>query len=583
MKIKRFFAEDIRQAMRMVKEELGADAVIMSNKAVDGGVEIVAARDFDEQAIQSKLQKEPGQASVAPQNRGMDLPDFEAEKNRLHVLASQRKQNAEGFVPERPAVQPYQFPTDSDIPTIPGGRRNIDQYVGYAEKVHLRGNLETVPARPVNNPARPAANAAPRPNPGANTRPVVPTQAQQRPQPVQKPAQMARPAVKQSNPADNLMLEMGNEIKSLRSALDSKLANDNWPRTNPSPQPNNNANTRPQPAPQQRPQPVERPTQIAMPGIKPATATDDLLLEMGRELKSLRSAMDSKLSTVSWAHTTQAAPTNPVRIDLLKRLAGMSISRKLSIKIANRFANHTNSDVVFNQVQELLAKVLPVANDELLEYGGIAALVGPTGVGKTTTITKLAARFILKHGPGQVALITTDNYRIGAHEQLGIYGRILDVPVRVASSAAELHHLINGFADKRLILIDTAGMSQRDMKLVEQINTLQQSGQAIKTYLVMSAATEYKAMNEIIKSFQIFEPQASILTKLDETVTVGSAISSIIEYNLPLSFITDGQQVPEDMHNPCARTLVAQCVAELETDSDYNDANNEVWAAQGYA
>jgi flagellar biosynthesis protein FlhF len=146
-----------------------------------------------------------------------------------------------------------------------------------------------------------------------------------------------------------------------------------------------------------------------------------------------------------------------------------------------------------------------------------------------------------------------------------------------------LCNLINGFSDKRLILIDTAGMSQRDMKLVEQINTLQQSGQAIKSYLVMSAATEYKAMNEIIKAFQVFEPQASILTKLDEAVTIGSAISSIIEHNLPLSFITDGQQVPEDMHSPCAKTLIAQCVAELDQENDYNDANNEAWVAQGYA
>jgi len=121
------------------------------------------------------------------------------------------------------------------------------------------------------------------------------------------------------------------------------------------------------------------------------------------------------------------------------------------------------------------------------------------------------------------------------------------------------------------------------MKLVEQINTLQQSGIDIKSYLVMSAATEYKAMNEIIKAFQVFEPQASILTKLDEAATIGSAVSSIIENNLPLSFIADGQQVPEDMHSPCARTLIAQCVAELDEENDYNDVNNEAWAAQGYA
>jgi flagellar biosynthesis protein FlhF len=499
MKIKRFFAPDIRQAMRMVKEELGADAVIMSNKSVDGGVEIVAARDFDEQLIQSKLQKQAAeQQPLARETIKIDLPDFEAEKNRLHVLSSERKQSADGFVPERPQVRSNRFstnsdtstipggrsnrfPTDSDTSTIPGGRRNIDQYVGYAEKVHLRGNLETVTAKA----ARPVA-------------------------PVAK----------------------------------------------------------------------ERPVQTVQAAEKPSNLSDTLLMEMSKELKSLRSAMDSKLSNISWSALSQ---TNPVRADLLQRLAGMSISRKLSVKIANRFTNHTDAELVFTQAQELLAKVLPVVDDDLLQYGGIVALVGPTGVGKTTTIAKLAAKFILKHGPRQVALITTDNYRIGAHEQLSTYGRILDVPVRVASSAAELHNLINGFADKRLILIDTAGMSQRDMKLVEQINTLQQSGQAIKSYLVMSAATEYKAMNEIIKAFQVFEPQASILTKLDEAATIGSAISSIIEHNLPLSFIADGQQVPEDMHSPCARALVAQCVAELDQESDYNDANNEAWAAQGYA
>jgi flagellar biosynthesis protein FlhF len=508
MKIKRFFAADIRQAMRMVKEELGADAVIMSNKSVDGGVEIVAARDFDEQLIQSKLQKQaaeqqsPGRSNRFPtdhdtsaisgsrETKKIDLPDFEAEKNSLHVLSSQRKQSADGFLTERPPV-----------------RRNIDQYVGYAEKVHLRGNLETVTAKAANGSATLTTGGSTR----FNTSPV----AKERPmQPVKAPAHASRLA------------------------------------------------------------------SVGETAGKSGSLSDNLLMEMSKELKSLRSAMDSKLSNVSWAAVSQ---TNPVRADLLQCLAGMSISRKLSVKIANRFTNHTDPELVFTQAQELLAKVLPVAEDDLLQHGGIAALVGPTGVGKTTTIAKLAAKFILKHGPRQVALITTDNYRIGAHEQLNTYGRILDVPVRVASSAAELRNLINGFADKRLILIDTAGMSQRDMKLVEQINTLQQSGQSIKSYLVMSAATEYKAMNEIIKAFQVFEPQASILTKLDEAATIGSAISSIIENNLPLSFIADGQQVPEDMHSPCARTLIAQCVAELDEESDYNDVNNEAWAAQGYA
>jgi flagellar biosynthesis protein FlhF len=314
---------------------------------------------------------------------------------------------------------------------------------------------------------------------------------------------------------------------------------------------------------------------------KQASLSDKLLMEMSKELKYLRTAMDTKLATISWVHNSQ---TTPVRTDLLQRLAGMSISKKLSVMIADHFTNHSDPELVFEKAQEMLVKVLPIAEDNLLETGGIVALVGPTGVGKTTTIAKLAAKFILKHGSSQVALITTDNYRIGAHEQLNIYGRILDVPVRVASSAQELRNIIDGFADKRLILIDTAGMSQRDMKLVEQINTLQQNELSIRSYLVMSAATEYKAMNAIIKAFAVFDPQASILTKLDEAVTIGSAISSIIEHNLPLSFIADGQQVPEDIHSPHARSLIEHCVAELNAQSDFNDnVDYEPWLAQGYA
>lgn len=462
MKIKRFFAEDIRHAMRMVKDELGPDAVIMSNRSVDGGIEIIAARDFDEQAIHSSLQQPNGQVAQEASKRSM-LPNFDSAKKRLHLLDNQRTPTAPSFNAEPPSV-----------------RRAPEPYVGYAEKM------------------------------------------QQRKQEASAPIAKAASVIK------------------------------------------------------------EDPFKVKAATEKPTNVYDKLLLEMSQELKYLRTTMDTKLANISWAHNEK---TTPIREELMQRLAGMNISKKMSVMIANRLANQSDPEQAFSKAQEMLAKLVPIADDSLLKFGGIVALVGPTGVGKTTTVAKLAAKFLMQHGPNQVVLITTDNYRIGAHEQLSTYGRLLNVPVRVASSANELRNLISSFSDKRLILIDTAGMSQRDMKLIEQINTLQHNGLAIKFYLVMAAGTEYKAMNAIIKAFSIFAPRASILTKLDEAVTVGSAISSLVEHNLPLSFIADGQQVPEDLRNPHGRSLVDHCVAEQRREGNMNEnADYEpAWLARGYA
>jgi len=472
MKIKRFVAKDIRLAMRMVKEELGADAVIMSNRTVDEGVEIVAAKDFDEQAVQKTLNvQNQSSAESLKEKKRIELADFDAERSKLHIVSSPRKIGADGVIPKRPL------------------QRKVDEYVGYAEKINLLD--ERKKPKVAKNQKRPLFE-------------------------------------KQERVEKQFSQNARAEIKQQASGIPEKF-----------------------------------------------------MQEMRNEIKALKSAMDTKLSEVSW---NQSVQSNPVRIDLLRRLADMGFSKKLTTKIANRLDSHKEPDFAFEKAKEMLTKVLPIADDNLMEYGGIVALVGPTGVGKTTTIAKLAAKFILKHGPRQVALITTDNYRIGAHEQLTTYGRLLDVPVRVASNAEELRGHINSFNDKQLILIDTAGMSQRDMRLAEQINTLQQEEVPIKTYLVMSAATQYKAMNEIINAFKIFQPESSILTKLDETATQGATLSAIIENQLPISFMTNGQQVPEDIYFPDAHTLIEECSAELDEENDYNsDLSYDEWVAEGYA
>ncbi|KJV07884.1 flagellar biosynthesis protein FlhF [Methylocucumis oryzae] len=482
--------------MRMVKEELGPDAVIMSNRTVDGGVEIVAAQDFDAQALQQLTPATPEQPPMPePEVKKSALTGFDAAKKHLHLLSSHRKP---GMPDNKQENKAFAEKVAEKLETLTYAQERLnkaqttakshqaEQFLGYAEKVQLRAKAE-------------------------NSGMLEPTRITKFEPPVVKP----------------------------------------------------------------------QATQVSHKALEPSESfSERLLLDMNKELKELRLALEGKLGT-AWTGQHKAPST---KTEVLRRLITMGIAKSLSMKIANRLQDESSAEHAFNKAKEVLAGAIPLAEDSLLETGGIAALIGPTGAGKTTTIAKLAAKFILRHGPRQVALITTDNYRIGAHEQINTYGRILDVPVRIATSPSELRHVIHSFADKRLILIDTAGMSQRDLKLAEQIKLLKQSDIPVKSYLVMSAATEYKALTQIINAFQIFAPEASILTKLDEAVSVGSALSSIIEHHLPLFFVTDGQQVPEDMHKPCVRTLIAKCVAELELETDYTEqVNDNLWMAQGYA
>ena len=469
MKIKRFFAADIRQAMRMVKDELGGDAVIMSNRSVDGGVEIVAARDFDEQVVHKNLQQVEQENVVTNQAKlkKLELQDFEVGKKAAHVLSSSRKPNAGSENSQR---------------------KKLEQYIGYAEKAQI------VSVAPQNEATKIKLSEKPAWAVGEHQ---------------QRPLTEVSKTMPQVVSSEKFMDEMRSEMRELRTLLDKKFTGDA-------------------------------------------------------------------------GHIQQNQ--QPVWNALLERLIENGFSKNLSTKIANRLGSHKQIDLAFTKAQEMLVKIMPIADDNLLEYGGIAALVGPTGVGKTTTIAKLAAQFILKHGSRDVALITTDNYRIGAHEQLSIYGRILGVPVKVANDAEELYRQIHSFSDKRLILIDTVGMSQRDMRLAEQMQTLRQDNLPIKPYLVMSAASQYKSVMEIINAFQILQPQAAILTKLDEAVSQGMALSALIERRLPLSYVTNGQQVPEDIFTPDAEALIRQCAVSSEAEYDYNDnLNQDGWLAENYA
>ncbi|WP_136064741.1 flagellar biosynthesis protein FlhF [Modicisalibacter radicis] len=234
-------------------------------------------------------------------------------------------------------------------------------------------------------------------------------------------------------------------------------------------------------------------------------------------------------------------------------------------------------------LQRQLSGRLDVLEDEagLLDQGGVFALLGPTGIGKTTTTAKLAARYVMRHGAGGVALITTDSYRIGAHEQLRIYARLLGAEVHALANDAPLGELLTKLEDKRLVIIDTVGMSQRDQRLVGQVAMLGESTQgaprAVRRLLLLNAASHGETLDEVVETYQRASLAAgaplygAILTKVDEAPRLGAVLDIAIRHGLRLHYVSQGQQVPEDLQLADRRVLVEQALAVADDSAFSGD------------
>jgi len=285
-------------------------------------------------------------------------------------------------------------------------------------------------------------------------------------------------------------------------------------------------------------------------------------MEMQSELKSLRGLLVNQLSGLSWGNEVQY---HPLRSRLLQRLMSLGLSPKLAKDIAAQVNEEKDFEHNWRLALGELSHRVPVGENEIIENGGVVALVGATGVGKTTTIAKLAARYTLKHGPHRVALITTDNYRVAAQEQLRSYARIMGIPMRVSGDADSLREALDNLQDKELILIDTAGMSQRDMMLNKQFAMLQAEGlPEIKTYLTLATNCQRGVLTETGNKFKEMNLSGCILTKVDETTSMGGALTVAIENDLPISYFCDGQQVPEDIHLARAHSIVSRSVSVMQ-------------------
>ncbi len=294
---------------------------------------------------------------------------------------------------------------------------------------------------------------------------------------------------------------------------------------------------------------------------------DPALVSMREEIRQLRGLLENQLAHLAW---NDCQRREPLHAGVMRRLTNMELSSDLIERVSAPTVHARDDEHAMQLALAELAATVPVAENDIFDQGGIVALVGSTGVGKTTSVAKLAARYVLRHGQRHVALVTTDSYRIGAHEQLMTYGRLLGIPVQVASNHKELRSTLNSLADKRLVLIDTAGMSQRDVRLTEQFATLADSGIPIRTLLVLSATLHPSVLDETIRAFSDVALDGAILTKLDEAASLGGVLSTVINQNLPLMFTANGQRVPEDFHPARADKLV-QIAAGLSSSLDLPD------------
>ena len=217
------------------------------------------------------------------------------------------------------------------------------------------------------------------------------------------------------------------------------------------------------------------------------------------------------------------------------------------------------------------------SSDEIVDAGGAYALVGPTGVGKTTTTAKLAARCVVRHGADSVALLTTDGYRIGAHEQLRIYGRILGVQVHAVRDAADLRRTLAELSGKHLVLIDTIGMSQRDRLVGEQAAMLDGAGD-VRRLLLVNATSRGDTLDDVVRAYGQGAQQGlagAVLTKVDEAVSLAPAVDALIRHRLELHYVANGQRVPEDLHLPNRAYLLHRALKGLPENSPHHLIGDE--------
>ena len=428
MQVKRFFAADMRQAMKLIRDELGADAAIIGNRRIAGGVELTAALDY-------KL------SALAPRVPNVELEE-ELRKTQSKIVSAQAELSlrAEG---------------DTDASR------------------QLFAGLPLTAAEPLIEPR------------------------------FEEPS-------------------------------------------------------RPQPAP------------------APAPSIDQRVFDdMRNELNGLRELLEVQLGSLAW---NQLQGSRPEQANLWRRLQRIGLSGPLSHSLLTQVTEIEEPRQAWRMLLAHLARMITTPELEPLEEGGVIAMVGPAGMGKTTTLAKLAARYVLKYGAQNIALASMDSFRIGAQEQLKTLGRILNVPVTHVAPGQSLGQTLEPLARKRVVLVDTAGLQASDPALRLQLDSLAGRGIKARNYLVLATTSQKQVLSAAYLSYKRCGLAGCILTKLDETASLGEVLSLAISNDLPVAYLTDGPRIPDDLHLPRRHQLVSRAVSVQMQEEPSEEAMADMFA-----
>lgn len=532
MKLKRFEAKDMREALTKVKEELGDDAIIMSNKRVAGGVEIVAG-------IETLPIAKP---TIQPNARPMNNGGFS--------LSSERQLSDDKV----------------DIGSNSQGARADRRLIGGKNQAYAKSLIEILERQQAMSKEQ-----------GDKLIGDIDSRTEQNDLYQERRAQ-----------ANSLK---GTGVSRIINPVivdgdDDDMANDPMKKAGPSridPSLDEDADlfkTPPLPLSQQREfknffvkskTKQEKEDYESKAGIDTYrsnqasdTAVRKDLEKMRAEVENIRKLLQFELAGLLQDNRSR---NEPVKAMVYKLLSSVGFSDNVSDALVNQLPSEITFNNAWRELVSIIERSILVGDDEIVSKGGIVTLIGPAGVGKTTTLAKLAARFVMRYGPQRVAIVTADHYRIGAVEQIKTYGRIMGCATYAVKNIAELPQLLYTLSDKSLILVDTAGVGFKDERFNAQLSQLKlQASLKLKHYLVLPCTTQRKVLQHAYDHFSMVGLTGLILTKIDECQNVGDALSLCIEMKLPISYITDGQRVPEDLDIPNPNALARRALSAVEDD-----------------